>query len=388
MESMNDPEPNLSWQILCERSRNHAELTEEEQNQSAAAFADLARIFDNKFFDAKHPLFWMFHDRSGWRCRWAIWFSQLLKSISGHCDFKTLIRDLQKSDLYGERMTILNIVDILRHSGFSFKFDPEIAVSRGPKKPDLYVQLSETGLGFFVEVTTLSPSANQREADETFHAITEPLFQFIGRLEYCGHIERVMANMHLREVLPKILSAANKAAEETGFETIEINGVLKFAFATQSNRGLLNAWADKFGFDSNCVLGPGADVPEFTRIAGKLKKESFQLPIDQANVVVIYSHLFATPPTSRESLEWYINRLEDEVFKHSHVGYLIVIFSWIGSGNGQIVRLGDHLCVNRQRFHFESDTAILIKNRFATKPMASLVEEAFRNAFIKSAVRF
>jgi hypothetical protein len=381
---MSHSELMLTWDQLRERSEVHTELTEAERCEAARAFTDLKRIFNDQFFDMRHPLFLFFFDRSGWRCEWATWFAGFLNSVSKHPDFPRLVRELQDPLLYGERMTVLYTVDILLSAGFSFSLDPEITVNGKPKKPDIFVQLNEQDRGFFIEVTSLSSSEKQREADAVFHTITNALLPFMAHLDYSGHLERILSPVHLQEILQKVQLAAKKAAGETGFETVEIEGVIRLALAAKSQRTLLDDWALARGLEPCSFLGPGADVSEISRISRTLKEEQIQLPADRANVVVIYSHFFTMPPRDEASFEQWVNRLEEEVFKYSHIGYLLLIFSWTGGNDSGVIQFRDHFCVNRRRFYFDCEAIMIFKNRFVATPMPSAVEVRFRDAFVQA----
>jgi hypothetical protein len=201
-------------------------------------------------------------------------------------------------------------------------------------------------------------------------------------LDYAGELARVLAPRHLEEVLETVKSAAQKAADETGFEILEIPGVIRAAFARKSNKEALDRWAKDHGLDSCEFRGPSTNVPEIDRIAFKLQTELKQVPTDRTNVVVIYSHLFTAPPTDIRIFEQFVHALEDLAYKHSHVGYLLLIFNWIGGNENEVLHCRDHFCVNRKLFYFVCDSTILIRNRFAAKPMPPAVEERFRTAFI------
>jgi hypothetical protein len=77
-------------------------------------------------------------------------------------------------------------------------------------------------------------------------------------------------------------------------------------------------------------MSAAVNVSEFDRISFKLANELKQVPSDRSNVIVIYSHLFAMPPSDASAFEQFVRGIEDEVYKHPHVGYLVLIFSWIG----------------------------------------------------------
>jgi len=363
------------------------ELTEAERREAAAAFADLKQIFSDQFFDIRHSLFPFFLDRSGWRCQWAIGFATLLKSISRHSDFSRLINDLREPSKFDERMEVLSIVDILLSAGFSFALDTQISINGRPKKPDIFVQLDQSDPGFYIEVTSLIPSEKEREANDVFHAITDALLPFICQLDYSGRLERILAPPHLQEILQTVQSAARKAANETGFESIEIKGVITLALAAKAQRDELDNWARKRGLEPRSFAGPSVDVSEIARISRTLKEEQVQVPPDRTNVVVIYSHFFAMPPADATSFEQYVHLLEEAVFKYSHIGYF--------NFDIQMARGKRQRCHSMSRSHlcqppaisFDSDATMLFKNRFADKPMPAMAEEKFRNAFIKSAVR-
>jgi hypothetical protein len=281
-------------------------------------------------------------------------------------------------------MSILNIVEILLPLGFSFRLDSPININGTPKKPDLFVRLDASDPGFFVEVTRLKQSQKQQEADDVFDELWGRFFTFCPLTGCSGHLERVLAPPHLQEIKQQILTAVKKAQDETGFETLEIPGAIQFAFATESHSAKLQKWATDRGMKAGELSGPGVDVDEFERISFKLKSKIEQVPSDRANVIVVYPHLFTMPPIETAEFAAFVHALEDIVYKHSHIGYLVLIFSWTGGNDNAVIRYRDHICVNRRWLYFNCNSMMLIKNRFAARPMLPAVEERFLKAFMQS----
>jgi hypothetical protein len=201
-------------------------------------------------------------------------------------------------------------------------------------------------------------------------------------LESCsGHLERVVAKPHLEEIKQKVHNVIKKAERETGFETLEIVGIIRFAFATKSHRKKLDEWAASRGLRAGQLAGPAVDVQEFDRVSCKLANELKQVPSDRANVIVIYSHLFSSPPSDDSVFKQFIAKLADEVYKHPHVGYLVLIFNWVGENKIPMLQFQNHLCINRCRLYFNSESIMLFRNRFAANPMPASVEDGFLRAF-------
>lgn len=370
----------LTWDDLRERARKHDGLSDDKKCEAVLAFDILQGLFGSSFFDRQHPLFWFFLDRSAWRCKWAIWFADFLQTLKQHPDFSPLVRDLKNASSFGERMSVLNIAEILTRGGFLFRLDADTNIGAVKKKPDLFVQLDSHDPGLFIEVSTLAPHQRQQEADKMFQEMWKCFLPYT--LSECsGRLLRVLAPPHLEEIKEKIRMTINKAVDETGFESLEIAGVIQFAFATEPNKARLESWARVRGMKAGEFIGPPINIPEFDRISFKLKKKLEQVPHERSNVVVVYSHFFASPPTDTATFAEFVHGIEDEVYKHPHIGYFILILSCWG-GCSQILRYKDHICVNRDRFHFES--MMLFKNRFAAKPMPVPVEKSFLKAFIRA----
>jgi hypothetical protein len=55
-----------------------------------------------------------------------------------------------------------------------------------------------------------------------------------------------------------------KAQKETGFETLEIGGVIRFAFATKTHEEKLQKWAEARGMKAGELLGPEGPNDEVT----------------------------------------------------------------------------------------------------------------------------
>jgi hypothetical protein len=252
-----------------------------------------------------------------------------------------------------------------------------------PKKPDLFVQLDSGDPGFFIEVTTLGPSQKERKAHVAFDELWGHSFRLWPLTNCAGRLQRVLAPRHLQEIKQQIQTLVKKAQSETGFETLEIPETLQFAFATEAHEERLRKWAQARGMEAGQLSGPGVNVEEFDRISFKLEKELKQVPLDRANVVVLYSHLFTMPPRDTAAFSQFVLALEDVVYKHAHIGYLVLIFSWTGGSDNAVIRYHDHICVNRCQLYFNCDSMMLIKNRFTAKPMQPAVEEIFLKAFMQ-----
>jgi hypothetical protein len=375
----------LTWDDLRERARNHTDLSQEKKRLAAQAFDTLQGIFGTTFFDNKHhPLFFFFFDGSSWRCEWAIWFAHLLKSLRQHADFPNLVRDLKNPDFYDERMSVLKIIEVLIPLGFSFRLDDQVSINGDQKKPDLFVKLNASDPGLFIEVTRLGRSKKQQEADAVFDELWGRFFITCPLLEWAGRLERPLAPLHLQEIKQQIQSVVKKAENETGFETLEIAGVVQFACAMESHTEKLQKWATARGMKAGELSGPSVNIDEFDRISSKLKDKIKQVPSDRANVIVLYPHLFTMPPRETGEFAAIVHALEDLVYKHSHIGYLVLIFSWTGGNENTVIRYRDHICVNRLWLYFNCNSIMLIKNRFATKPMPPEVEASFLKAFVQS----
>jgi hypothetical protein len=145
------------------------------------------------------------------------------------------------------------------------------------------------------------------------------------------------------------------------------------------------AWAEARGLKPGEFHGPPVNVSEIDRLSFKLKTEQEQLPPTCTNVVVIYSHLFTNHPGARETFEKLAQSIEDEVYKYSHIGYLVLVFRWVGGNTNEVLRYKEHLCVNQQRFGFECASFMLFKNRFAAQPMSLRVEGNFLKGFLSQA---
>jgi hypothetical protein len=374
----------LTWDDLRGRASEQTELSGDKRRDAVAAFDTLQRIFGNSFLQKDHSLFFHFFDRSPWRCEWAIWFAGFISSLEKHPDFSRLVHELKNPRFFGERMTILEIVEILLSVGFIFRLDSPININGVPKKPDILVQLEPADPGFFIEVTTLRPSQKQWEADKAFDELWG-YRSMVFPLERCaGLLERTPTSFELQKIKQQVHATIWKAENETGFETLEVPGLIKFAYARDLNSQDLEQWATAHGLKAAQLSMAGPDVDEFNRIARKLREKIRQVPSDRANVIVIYPHLFAMPPRDSAEFSGFVNVLEATVRKHVHIGYVIIIFTWTGGNDNAVIRFGDHICVNRRWLYFNCNSMMLIKNRNAAKLMSPATEERFLRAFIES----
>jgi len=371
----------LTWDKVRQRAREHDDLADNKKAEALVAYDALENIFGTAFLDTEHPLFGFFADRSGWRHEWAVWFAKLLQSLEKHPDFQTLTHKLKHPDFFGERMTVLKIAELLSLVGFEFRFDSPTRINGVQKEPDLFVRVDATDPGFFIEVSRMGPSEKQLEADEAFNKLFD--VHFLWPLDRCcGHLERVPAPLHLQELKTKIEFLMRKVHEENGFECLEVPGLIRFACAGESRMDELHNWAKTRGLKVAQLSGPGVNVDEFDRISRKLKDKIGQVPQDRANVIVLYPYLFSQPPRETAEFSEFVHALEDIVYRHPHVGYLVVILRWMGGNENTILKYRDHICVNRRWLYFNCSSMMLIRNRFAAKPMPEAAEKRFLDAFM------
>jgi hypothetical protein len=373
----------LAWNDLRIRARNHDELSDDKKSKAIAAYNELEAVFGESFFSYRHPLFQFFLDRSGWRHEWAIWFSGFVTSLKSHPDYEFVVHELKNPDFFGERMSVLEIAEFLSAAGFNFRFDVPILINGVQKEPDLFVQLTPADIGFFVEVSTLGPSEKELEANRVFHELFD--FHFFWPLgQCCGQLERPPAPVHLAEIKSKIEDLVKKVREQSSFESLVVPGLVKFGCAAESKMLELQQWASAHGLKVGELSGPDGGADEFGRISRKLKEKLQQVPNDRANVIVLYSHMFAMPPRETSEFASFVHALEDIVYRHPQTGYLVLIFSWTGGNNPSVIQYRDHICVNRRRLYFDCNSIMLIRNRFAERPMPPADEHKFVEAFTKS----
>jgi len=371
----------MTWAELKERYRNHEELSETERREASLACDELESIFENQFFDVKHSLFSFFLNSAAWPAFWLIWFGNLLKSLKQHPDFTPLVADLQNPKKYGERMSILEIADILRLNGFSFSLDKEVRVNGVSKKPDLFVSLDANDPGFFIEVASLNRGHKERQAHKVFDALQQVFWPHIPQILFSGRCERVLSDIHLKHVVEIVQKAVQSAVNVSGFETVEIEGVLHLAMATKANEGKLEQWSRLRGLEAGEFAGPGAPTSEIARLSIKLQEEQKQLPTDRSGVIVIYSHLFCSTPGTLQTFQDFAQSIEEEIYRFPNVRFVILIFRWMGLHKSEVISFRDHICVNRHRFDFICDTSMIFKNRFAEKTLPAAIEDQFLAAF-------
>lgn len=372
----------VSWDELHARALSHQDLTADERMAAAASVLQLQFFLGDQVLEGRHPLVFFFLNHAAGPLKWAIWLGDFLSAIRNYPDFEQLVEDLRDPSRIGERLTILNIAEMLWRAGFTFALDKAIELNGAPKKPDLFVQLDSKDPGFFIEICALGQSEKEREANQVFHTLANPLNYSFGSFEHAGKVERVLSPKHLAEVLDKVRAAQTRVENESDFEAVVIDGVLKLAIAKKAGRVQLDNWAQAHGLQVGEFRGPSVEVSEMDRVSAKLKKEQEQLPRDRSNVVVIYPHLFLNTPYSPETFHELAHSIEDALYRHSHIGYLVLVFTWMGGNSKESYRLRDHYCINRERFDFRCETFMLFKNRFADKPLPDVVERRFLQAFL------
>ncbi|MDB6019623.1 MAG: hypothetical protein JWR19_4112 [Pedosphaera sp.] len=372
----------LDWDALCKQSEDQTDLSENERRAAIEAFANLKRIFAGKFFDINHPLYYFFINRAPWTKQWAVWFCKVLQSLEAHPDFQALIADLESPLRHGERMTVLSMVERLLRAGFTVRFDPAVPVKGIQKKPDLLVQLASNTPGFFIEISGLHPSSKQREAHDVarqfFNALTPDMFGGC----YSGRIERILAPMHLAEVLDDVRATVKSARENAIMQTLEVENVVHVAVGPASAENEIRVWAAQRGMKPNELTGPAYSVPELDRLAGKLRDKQEQLPSGMPNVIVLHPHIFSANPGTFEHFKEIVESFEEQVYRYPQVAFVALVFEGMMFNPNPLHKLRDHFCINRRRMDFVCDATILMKNRFANPPMAPDLEARFLDAFL------
>jgi hypothetical protein len=312
---------------------------------------------------------------------WTIDFSQFLRSLEQHPNFESIIKGLKNPGLYYERMTVLDFAKFLFQAGFEIRFDKGVDINGTSKKPDLFVQTLEKGSEFYVEISELFVSDKEREANDVFHKVIDLFMYYSPRLAYSGRLERILSPKHLEEIMTKIKDILDLASNKQTIQTLEIEGVIRFAAAPLNMEKSIQVWAEQFGMEAHQFSGPSHNTSEISRIAFKLEKEQKQLPASVPNVVIIHCPLLSMEPWTNSYFQSVANAVEEAVFKYPHIAYVGLISRWQGRNENNIYRWKEHLSLNRSQYGFLCDSLILLKNRFAEKPMPKAIEDKFLAAF-------
>jgi len=207
------------------------------------------------------------------------------------------------------------------------------------------------------------------------------MFSLGPGFSWSGRMEKSLAPLHLQDVLARLEKVKGLAISERRFTSLELPGVIALAIAPSGSEEL-RVWGNGRGLEVGEFAGPPTNVVETDRLAFKLRREQEQLPRDGSNVVIINSAPLTAIPWDPHQLSQIAHCLEEEVFKHPHICYCGIIFSWVGGNVTSALTSGEHFCVNRQRFDFMCDTVLLLRNRFATRPLPEPIDRRFKASFI------
>jgi hypothetical protein len=354
---------------------------EKERARRAIRFLreELGEGFLKKAFSTRHPIFEYFANLAPWTREWVVWFADSLKAVRKAENYDQLRERLLDKDRFPEALTVLDVSQRFSQVGFSVGFDPKVTVGDRQKVPDIRVTDTGAGETFYVEVSAVTPSVSETRALETMHRVTEPVLRSIPFINYCGRIQKSLAEPHLVEIVEKIKKIVSEVKVDGAFRELVVEKTLELGMAGEADKDLLQKWASQRGLEVGTFRGPSYDPNEVGRTKRKIGDEQRQLPDAVPNLVVIQNErLF----THKQDMRAVIGELEEEVYAHPNLLGAVVFGRHLGLGDTETVMEGQHVYTKKGKSASLQEENIVLFNRFCgTKVSPGLITkmyEAFR----------
>ena len=260
---MTRPEDIVEWDKHIEHCGVLQGVNDYEKERARRAFRflreQLGEEFLKKAHSIRHPIFDYFANLAPWTRAWVVWFADSLKAVRKAENYAQLRERLLDKDRFPEALTGLDVAERFSQVGFSVGFDPKVTVGDRQKVPDIKVTDDSAGETFYVEVSAVTPSMNETQAMETMHRVTEPVFLSIPFINYCGRIQKSLAESHLVEIVAKIKKIVSEVKADGGVRELVVEQTLELGMAGEADKDLLQKWASQRGLEVGTFHGPSHD---------------------------------------------------------------------------------------------------------------------------------
>ena len=368
-----------NWDYWIDEIDTIENLTNIEKEKSKKALREIQQFFNKdvqSLLESRHQFISYLVNRVAWTRKWFVYFINAIESAKNQINSEPLIEGIKDAEKFYSVLFELDIANRFIKSGFNVEFYPVIKTK---KVPDFKITNPSTNEIFYVEVTEQMQSDQAKEATETFDRISHELNMLLHpnkRLICLGKIYKHLSEPHLHDVILKISEMIEKC-DKSGFEEF-VEDSAAFAFAKEENREDLKKWGDAHNVHSH-LEGPSYDVDEIHRLSSKIKKEQVQLPEDHMNILVIRdTTLFFV---FQRDIEKTISRLEEDVYKHDHLAFCVVLATYNAAAQEKIKIQGEHLYLHKTDDAVDREIVFLtnryIKNKQITLDSISKIKHAF-----------
>lgn len=361
-------------------------LSSVEKEKAKHAFVIVKDTFGTNpqsLLENRHPIISDLVNRAPWTRTWFVYFANALEELQQHENGQKILTKLKNSNWYHKTLLELDVAMALEKAGFNIVFYPNL--EKNEKVPDLKIINKETKEEFFVEVSELGSSIQERESYETFDKIAMHIFRNARTekgesLLYRGRVNKYLSQPNLERIISKI-DTLIRNTRKSGFEELVEDNVIELAFAKSEYLNELKSWGTRRNIQEG-LLGPSYDVDENYRLGVKIEREQEQLPKDILNILVIRDSPLLL--SAYNSIEKTVSRIEEYVYKHDHLAMCVVMNSYIsGMGEDVFKMIGDHIFSRRYSETFQRDLLILSNKFIIDKKLTLNSLSKMKQAFLE-----
>jgi len=375
----------VNWGYWKEQINQSEDLSELDRRKASTALDTIRRLFGEGFledaFANRHPITSYLLNSAPWTRKWLAWFGEALEEMECFPKATELFSALRSEKRYLVASEELWASYKLLRAGFRLEFYPEVEIGQRRKKPDIRITTQDGSEILFVEVTGQRQSQREREASETFDAISRALFSHIFEVEHVGRVLKPLSKHTLEEIGLKLENMIDRVKTEGGMRELVEEDTIEIAFAPKNQRELLTIWAKEHGIESGSFSGPAWNVDEIWRAKRKIESEQKQLPHNALNLIAIHTpSLFLT----NKDIKRVISLLEESIYDYDHVVACVLYAHYISSPqSNEYLVLGNHVYMRKQGIAgLLSEEVIILLNRFArTKTLSPATFTSLIRAF-------
>lgn len=370
-----------TWDSLAEQCDIIDGLSTVEREKAKRAFRGLGSLLGADFLDIaireRHPIIHNLINLAPWTRRQLTWLADAFENLREAGGFSGVLQRFRRPMQYSEAMSLFRTAATLQSVGFSVEFEPKI--SGFAKVPDLALVHQRTNERLYVEVSALQESDIAKAAERTSYGIVSQVIFAAPFLTFAGRIYRSLSERHLADVVEQVRDSVIRG--KARFHELIIPDILEMGLAPESDRELLDAWANEHGLEIGTFSGPPLSVDEVQRVRSRIKGEQRQLPATTANIVVIEGFLAMR---DGRPIEYIVSEIAETLYDAGHVCAAVISGGYFGNGVSEAMMHGQHCHVRRRRFDALIEEHLVLVNRFCDFPVSPAVLSDLYRAYLQS----
>jgi hypothetical protein len=325
----------------------------------------LGNDFPTKASRGRHPLLWLLINQAAWTRLELIALAEDIKATRGRTGFEGFHLRLGAADRFSESRAILRFGAALMRVGYDVTAEVALAISGRTKQPDLAVHRREGELDFTIELKQLGTTVESQRALEVTHRIFLALAVTPSGATWGGVLRRLPSPPRLDQILASI-EGAYRRLPTSGFETVEIDGIISLALATSERDARFTHFSQLHGSSAGSLLGPDLRGSESQRILSALKAKRHQCSGAVPSLVVIQAG--STSLTSK-SLPNFVVDVKETLGTHSAIAGAIVFGNHLGAPTETSAAWGDAEYTCRTRSQVVVEHMLFVPNPFPACPL-------------------